>query len=124
MRRSRTRGASSCQTRQPSTVEALRALVRDADPKVRGEAYYWLAQRGGAAVAREVASAVESDTDDGVKRRAVSGIARLPADDAVPLLIQIARTTPNAVIRKEAVSSLSHTNDPRAIAFLEELLKK
>jgi HEAT repeats len=112
------------QTREPGTVEALRALTRDTDPKIRAEAVYYFAQRGGAAVVPEVRALVDKETDQNVKQRAVRGLARLPVNDAVPLLIQLARTSTDPVVRKESVSSLGQTRDPRAMAFLEELVKR
>ena len=43
---------------------------------------------------------------------------------AVPTLIDLARTSQNPAVRKQAVSSLSQIRDPRASAFLAELLTK
>jgi hypothetical protein len=110
-------------TREPGTVDALRALLRDADARVRAEAIYWFIQRGGTAVVAETLKVIDTDTDDAVRRRAVTGLSRLPAGDSVPPLLQLARTSTNAVVRKEAVSALSNSKDPRAMAFMEELIK-
>lgn len=112
------------QTRETGTTEALRPYLRDADARVRAETIYWFAQRGGTAVVAEVTKLVESETDDNVRRRGVSGISRLPANDSIPVLLQLARSSPNAVVRKEAVSALSHSKDPRAMALMEELIKR
>jgi len=112
------------QTREAGTVEALRGLTRDLDPKIRAEAVYYLALRGGTAVVPEIRSFIDKETDQNVKQRAVRGLARLPLDEAVPLLIQLARTSTDPVVRKESVSSLGQTRDPRALAFLEELVKR
>jgi HEAT repeat protein len=54
----------------------------------------------------------------------VSGLSRLPANDSIPALLQLARTSPNPVVRKEAVSALSHSKDPRAMALMEELIRR
>jgi len=112
------------QTRETGTAEALRPYLRDADARIRAEAIYWFAQRGGTAVVGEVTKIVESDTDANVSRRGVSGLSRLPANDSVPVLLQLARTSSNAVVRKEAVSALSTSKDPRAVALMEELIKR
>jgi HEAT repeat protein len=111
-------------SREPGTVEALRPLTKDADARIRAEAIYWFARTGGPAVIAEVTRLVESDADDNVRRRGVSGISRLPPGDSVPALLQIARSSSNAVVRKEAVSALSNSKDPRAMAFMEELIKR
>ena len=68
---------------------------------------------------------VATDKSDAVRRRAISAIGRLPADAGVPQLLAIARAqSTDAVSRKEAVNSLSQSKDPRAIAFMEEILKR
>jgi HEAT repeat protein len=111
------------QTRESGTVGALRALLKDSDPKVRSAAVYYFALRGQQAVVPEVTAIVDSDTDVNVRRRAVSGLARLPADAAIPMLIQLARTSKDPEVKKQAVSLLSQSRDPRAVAYMEEILK-
>ena len=112
------------QTREPGTVEALRGLLRDRDARIRRQAVFYFAQRGGTAVVPEVRKLLESETDAGVKQQAVRGLARLPANDAVPLLIQMARNTADPVVKKESVNSLSQSRDARALAYMEELIKR
>lgn len=112
------------QTRQPGTVDALRVLARDPDARVRAEAIYWYAVRAGAASVPDVMRAIDADADPAVRRRAVSGLARLPNDEGVPHLITLARTSRDTEVRKAAVSALGQSKDPRATAFLEELLKR
>lgn len=112
------------QTREPGTVDALRALLRDPDARVRSQAVFYFAQRGGTAVVPEVRKVMETETDASVKQQAVRGLARLPADDAIPLLIQLAKTTPDAVVRKESVTVLGQSRDGRALAYLEELIRR
>lgn len=111
-------------TREPGTAAALKGFLNDTDEKIRAEAIYWYAQRGGAPVIGEITRLVESDTSDSVKKRGVSGISRLPANDSVPALLQLARSGSNPVVKKEAVSALSSSKDPRAMAFMEELIKR
>jgi HEAT repeat protein len=57
-----------------------------------------------------------------VKRRAISALQHLPNGEGIPLLIQLAKTSRNAEVRKEAMSSLGQSRDHRAIAFFEEVL--
>jgi HEAT repeat protein len=111
------------QTRESGTVGTLRGLLKNADPKVRSAAVYYFAIRGGVPVIPEVTAVVDNDADVNVRKRAVSGLGRLPSDTSIPLLIQIARKNPNAEVQKQAVSLLSQSKDPRAIAYLEEILK-
>lgn len=109
---------------EAAAVNQLRALTRDADSGVRAEAASLFVTRGGTSVVPEALQILENEKDDSVKRRIVSAIGRLPGDAGLPHLIQLARTSTNAVVRKEAVTVVSHSKDPRAIAFLEELIKK
>ncbi len=111
-------------TREPGTVEALRTLTRDPDARIRAEAVYWFVQRGGAGVIAEATTLIDTDADDNVRRRAVSGLARLPADESIPALLELARTGTTPSVRKEAVGALSRSKDPRALAFMETLLKR
>jgi hypothetical protein len=112
-------------TRQPGTAEALLSLARaDQDVAVRAEAVYWYAVRAGAAGLGQVTTIIGQDASDSVKRRGVDGIARLPADVSVPQLIDLVRGSDSLAVRKAAVSALGRTKDPRAIAFLEDLLKR
>jgi len=113
------------QTRESQSADALLAIAQsDADASARGEAAYWYVRRAGARGLPATLAIIDKDTEDSVKKRAVSGIAGLPADDAVPALIQLARTNSNLTVRKQAVSALGQTKDPRAVAFLEEILKR
>lgn len=116
---------SLAQTRQPGTADALLALAQnDADPKVRAEAVYWYPQRAGAGAVNAVTAIIDKDTDDNVKRRAVSGLGRLPNDQGVPTLIDLAKSPKsNPVVRKQAVTVLGQSKDPRAVAYLEQLLR-
>ncbi len=113
------------QTRQPGTADALLALAQnDADARVRAEAIYWYPQRAGMAGVSAVMAVIDKDQDDNVKKRAVSSLGRLPGNQAVPTLIELAKAPKTTtVVRKEAVTVLGQSKDPRAIAFLEQLLR-
>jgi HEAT repeat protein len=70
-----------------------------------------------------IQQAIENDPEREVKRRAVSALQQLPNGEGIPLLIQLARTSHNPEVRKQAMSSLAQSRDQRAIAFFEEVLK-
>ena len=113
------------QSRDASAIAALRTLMGDEDANIRSEAVYYFIQRGGIAVVPDALKAVATDKSDNVRKRAISSIGRLPADAGVPQLLQVARAaSTDAVSRKEAVNALSQSKDPRAIAFMEEILKR
>jgi hypothetical protein len=111
-------------SRQPGTADLMLTLARrDSDPKVRGEAAYWLPQRGGTRVLADVKAIIDTDASDAVRQRAVQGLARIPGDDTTTTLIQLASASPNQAVKKEAVTALGRSKDPRAVAYLEQLLK-
>jgi HEAT repeat protein len=109
----------------PGAVSTLIRFARDnAESKVRGDALFWLAQRAGERAAQEITAAIERDPDTQVKKRAVFALSQLPKDEGVPLLIQTAKTNRNPAVRKQAMFWLGQSNDPRALAFFEEILGK
>lgn len=111
-------------SRDASAIDALRKLVTDEDARVRAEAVYYFVVRGGAPVIPDALKIVAGDKDENVRRRATSAIGRLPSDAGVPHLIQIARTSPDLPVRKEAMTALGQSKDPRALAFMEEVIKR
>jgi len=97
---------------------------QDAVGHVRSQALFWLAQKAGHRAAEVISDAIENDPDTAIKRSAVSALSQLPKDEGVPLLIQVARTNKNREVRKQAFFWLGQTNDPRALAFFEEMLAR
>lgn len=59
-----------------------------------------------------------------MERRAVSALHALPDGEGIPPLIEVAKTTQNADVRKQAMSSLGQSRDPRVLAFFEDVLKR
>jgi hypothetical protein len=99
------------------------ALARsDSRVRVRGEALFWLSQRAGATAVDAIRSALD-DPETEVKRHAVFALSRLPADEGVPLLIDVARRNDNRDVRRQAMFWLGQSKDPRAVTFFEELLR-
>jgi len=112
-------------SREPGVVDVLKRSAReDASGDVRGQALFWLAQRAGVAAAAAIKGAIADDPDTEVKKRAVFAVSRLPKDEAVPLLIELARTHKNPEVRKQACFWLGQSKDPRALAFFEQVLTR
>ena len=65
---------------------------------------------------------MEEDPDTEVKRKAVFALSQLPKAEGVPLLIETARKNRNREVRKQAMFWLGQSDDPRALAFFEEVL--
>jgi HEAT repeat protein len=70
------------------------------------------------------ATAQSNDANAEVQVQAVRAISERKAEESVPLLIKIARTHPNQMVRKQAIRSLGESGDPRAIDFFREVLSK
>ncbi len=107
----------------PGSLDAiLDTARRDPISRVRGQALFWLAQAAGAKAADGISRAIAEDPETDVKKKAVFALSQLPRDQGVPLLVQTARTNKNPVVRKEAMFWLGQSNDPRALAFFQEVL--
>jgi len=67
---------------------------------------------------------ISADSSQNVRRRAVSALTNVPEGAGIPVLIDLVKTSQDAAIRKQAMSSLQQSRDPRALAFFEEVLKR
>lgn len=70
------------------------------------------------------ATAQSADANAEVQVQAVRAIGERRSEESVPLLIKIARTHPNQLVRKQAIRSLSASGDPRAVEYFREVLAK
>jgi len=112
------------QSREAVAVETLRGLTKDADARARSDAWYYYVLRGGTPTIPDALKAIASDADESVRKRTVSAIGALPGDAGLTALLQLARSTDNPAARKEAVNAISQSRDPRALALMEEILKR
>lgn len=111
-------------SKQPAALDALlETAKRDPAAHVRSQALFWLAQKAGKRSADTIQNAIENDPDGEVRKKAVFAMSQLPKDESVPRLIEIARTQRNPAVRKQAFFWLGQSNDPRALAFFEQVLK-
>jgi len=112
-------------SKEPAAIDDLIRLAKDDENgHVRGQALFWLGQKAGKRAAAAITEAIENDPDTAIKRSAVFALSQLPKDEGVPLLIQVARNNKNPDVRKQAFFWLGQTNDPRALEFFEEVLKR
>jgi HEAT repeat protein len=110
--------------KEPQAVDTMIAVAHnDASSHVRGQALFWLAQKAGKKAVGAISGAIENDPDTEVKKKAVFALQQLPGGEGVPMLIQVARSNRNPAVRKQAMFWLGQSNDPRALAFFEEVLK-
>ena len=115
---------SLSQSKVPEAVDAMiETAHNDRSGHVRGQALFWLAQRAGRRAQAAITAAIENDPETDVKKKAVFALSQLPRDEGVPLLIQVARSNRNPVVRKQAIFWLGQSEDPRALNYIEEILK-
>jgi hypothetical protein len=112
---------------QNDTPEAVDVMLevarRDASSEVRGQAVFWLGQKAGRKAVEGIQDAMANDPETEVREKAVFALSQLPADEGVPLLIKVARTHRDPEVRKKAIFWLGQSEDTRALAFFEQILK-
>jgi HEAT repeat protein len=109
----------------PDAVDVLIGMAkRDPEGEVRGQALFWLAQKAADKAAETIHNAIRNDPDEDVKEKAVFALSQLPGGEGVRELIRVARTNRNPEVRKKAVFWLGQSRDPRALAFIEEILER
>jgi hypothetical protein len=110
--------------KEPQAVDTMIAVAHnDASSHVRGQALFWLAHKAGQKAVGAISAAIDNDPDTEVKKKAVFALQQLSNGEGVPMLIQVARNNRNPAVRKQAMFWLGQSNDPRALAFFEEVLK-
>ena len=103
----------------------IRVATQSADNEFRKTAVARLGEIAGEqALGTLQRTATSNDADTELQKQAVSAIARRPAAESVPLLINIARTHAKPEIRRHAFILLGRTNDPAAVDFLKSVLAK
>ncbi|MEK6324872.1 MAG: HEAT repeat domain-containing protein [Acidobacteriota bacterium] len=103
----------------------IKVAESDPDRELRKQALFWLGQTAGRRGLEVLGNVVEkSDDDTEVQKQAVFAISQRPKDEAVPLLIKIAKTHPKPAVRKQAMFWLGQTGDERALEFFKEILAK
>ena len=109
----------------PGVVDELIRLGKtDPEPGVRGQAIFWLAQKAGKKEVAAIKDATENDPETSVKKKAVFALSQLPREQSLTELEHVAETNRNAWVRREAIFWIGQNDDPRAVEYLEKLLKK
>jgi hypothetical protein len=110
--------------------ELLELAKSDPAPRVRKQAQFWLAQQvgkkldGDPRIARALGDSAKNDPEVAIRKSAVFALSRLPAEQAVPQLIQVASTTKDTATRREAIFWLGQSKDPKALEYLEKVVKE
>jgi HEAT repeats/PBS lyase HEAT-like repeat len=109
----------------PSATDELLTLAKsDSNSQVRSQAIFWLAQKAGKKASAAITDAIENDPDIQVKKKAVFALSQLPADEGIPQLIHVADTSREPELRKQAMFWLGQSKDPRALEYIEAVLKR
>jgi len=95
------------------TLDVRRQAIRLLGERVTRRSFEFLSQ-----------TAQSNDGNGEVQVQAVRAIAERRSEESVPLLIKIAKTHANQMVRKQAIRSLGETGDPRAVEFFREVLSK
>ena len=113
--------AESKDERAENKLFEIARAADDAD--MRRTAIHMIGERVGRRSLDLLRETVESNTaETQVQMQAVHAISERPAEEAVPLLIKIAKTHPNQQVRRAAVHQLGESGDPRALEFFREVL--
>jgi HEAT repeats len=110
-------------SKEPGALpELIRMAHDDESPRVRGQALFWLGQKAGQKAAQAISGAIDDDPDTEIKKKAIFALSQMPPEQGVPKMIAVAQANRNPQLRKEAMFWLSQSDDPRALAFLENIL--
>jgi hypothetical protein len=91
---------------------------------VRTQAVFWVSQAAGEKATEGLAEVVgDAATDRDVRLSAVFAISQRRAE-GVPTLINLARTSKDPEIRKQAIFWLGQSRDPRALEYFEAVLTR
>jgi hypothetical protein len=105
--------------------EDLLVIARESGVKkdVRTSALFWVGQEAANVVTEGLAEvALDEEEDQEVREAAVFALSRRPADEGVPILMQVARNAKVAGTRRSAMFWLAQSEDERVFAFFEEVL--
>lgn len=112
-------------SKEPAAADSIvRAAKEDASAHVRGQALFWLAQKAGAKAVGAISDAIANDPETDVKKKAVFALSQLPKEQGVPMLIEVASNNRNPAVKKQAFFWLGQSKDPRALAYLENVLTR
>jgi hypothetical protein len=103
----------------------LFAVARDPSIQqdVRESSLFWLGREAGEAVTSGIAAiAADEREEQDVREAAIFALSQRPDDVGVDPLMELARTAREAETRRAAMFWLAQSNDPRVLAFFEEIL--
>ena len=107
----------------PGLLQLAKDTSRPRD--ARRQAIFWLGQAAGDQATGMLDSvATDSNGDRDVREQAVFALSQRPRDEGIPALVRIVKTSHDREVRKKALFWLGQSEDPRALALIEELILK
>lgn len=105
----------------PRLVRVARS--EQASDEARKAAIFWLGQAAGDRVTESLDSvATDESGDREIREAAVFALSQRPREEGVPALMRLARSDRDSKVRRQAMFWLGQSEDPRAVAFFEEVL--
>ena len=111
----------------PEVWRQLVAIARTPSARndVKKSAVFWVGQEAATAATKDLKALVGDDAiESEVRESAVFALSQRPADQAVPALMEVAKTSHDPRLRRSAIFWLGQTEDPRALAYFEDVLTK
>lgn len=105
----------------------LLTLAKDkgARTDARKSAVFWVGQAAANAATKGLSEVVgDAAVDREVRESAVFALSQRPKAEGVPALIAVAEKSDDPKLRKSAMFWLGQTEDPRALAYFEEVLTR
>lgn len=104
----------------------LLAVARDDRTRSHGArttAIFWLSRFAASASPGHTNSLDDDERADDLKTHAVFVLSQLPKEEAIPALLDVARTNADRHVRSQALFWLGQTGDRRALDLFESLLR-
>jgi hypothetical protein len=89
--------------------------------EARSKALFWLSQADGDRHAETIFAAAQDDRDGEVREQAVFALSQL--DGGTEWLVRLLRETRDPQVRRQTLFWLGQSDDPRALAAVEEILR-
>ncbi|MGI9628335.1 MAG: HEAT repeat domain-containing protein, partial [Longimicrobiales bacterium] len=115
------------QTNDPRLPAWLLTVIRDSaeDMEARKNALFWYGQTGDEVDVAELLGLYQEVGDTELKEAVLFGLSQRISDDAaLEALIEIARTEEDAEVVENALFWLGQSDDPRAVEFLLEIIRR
>jgi hypothetical protein len=106
---------------EANAVGQIRTLPADCEIDAGGVPVHWLTSVKPAEAAALLAT-FAGNPDLRLQRQALSALAAV--SEGIPALIQLAKSAADTALRRQAMNSLQQSQDPRALRFFEEVLKR